>query len=172
VLCPLAEDLYADTNVLISCLELLKEAVEALSKFLSPPIRLLIPLIVIRELDGLKLSTRLVTLPPVQSTSRHSPVKKASSQVELSTLARQATTFILNAIASFPHLIKAQRKAESDDPAIWKTSVANADDKVLDAALYWNVRLPGQVGIVSNDKNLCVKAVAEGMWPSILRRPP
>lgn len=93
--------LTLDTNVLISCLPLLESLVDACFACSEPLLVFLIPLIVIRELDGLKMST---------SITAQAGKKQA---LPLGTLAKQANKWILKMLEERSGIFRAQRKGET-----------------------------------------------------------
>ncbi|ORY80227.1 PIN domain-domain-containing protein [Leucosporidium creatinivorum] len=147
-----------DTNVLLRHLSLLQSFVILLQQHhqvteASPP-TLLIPHIVISELDGLKNSTRLA--------DAHDSRTRAS----ISTLARRATSWILSLIStSNPPPVRGQRKDETllpRDATGRQVGAENNDALVLDAAL-WHLKDGGKAVLLTEDKNLCLRARIEGV---------
>lgn len=96
--------LVIDTNVLLSSLAFLDALVTRLAELDDPPCALLLPRVVIGELDGLKRSRRITSAPnapPVRrspSASIHArqtgPAAAPRSGVEISVLARKATHWL------------------------------------------------------------------------------
>ncbi|SCV68719.1 BQ2448_840 [Microbotryum intermedium] len=141
-----------DTNVLIRHLTLLRDLVEMVigvqTLSTSTPV-LLIPSIVLRELDGLKTQRRIT-----------------SGGRELDSLARSATTFILETIEAQSKYarptIRIQAPRESlRDPKQphQRQDVGSNDDLVLDAAEYHKNRAV----LLTDDKILLVKAHSSNM---------
>lgn len=151
-----------DTNILISHLPLLRSFVD-LSSSLPSPQRptLLIPHIVLRELDGLKTSGRSTDI-AVHSNSHSRPNRMTAS---ISTLARAATNWLLSAIPSSGtpsdtrSIVRGQRKTET---LLSKHAMVgeNNDSLVLDAAVYF-LQQAKRVVLLSDDNNLRLRAKFE-----------
>ncbi|BGP21455.1 hypothetical protein Rt10032_c01g0164 [Rhodotorula toruloides] len=148
-----------DTNVLISHLALLREFVELASR-LPPPSRpsLLVPHIVLLELDGLKTSSR-----STDTYSSNGPSARARSSI--STLARSATNWLLRELGGLRDhgVVRGQRKAETLLPLDerGKPFGENNDSLVLDAALYQRQRSASRVVLLTDDRNLQLRATVE-----------
>jgi hypothetical protein len=121
---PLSAGLQAviDTNVLLNHGSLLPEVVDFLAhtRYASPPASLLIPRIVIHELDSLKLSSRTTDRgpPPIDpsnsSSSIHSPARprRGALRVSVGQLARQAGTWLVESMRKYPACVRGQAKVE------------------------------------------------------------
>ncbi|GAA5876024.1 hypothetical protein JCM16303_006996 [Sporobolomyces ruberrimus] len=152
-----------DTNILISHLPLLRSFV-GLCTSLSPSKRptLLIPHIVLRELDGLKTSARSTDI-PVHATSAQTRPNRMNASI--STLARAATNWLLSVIPSAststqnPSIVRGQRKSETlfSQHAV---RGENNDSLVLDAATFF-VHQSKRVVLLSDDNNLRLRAKFE-----------
>ncbi|BGP28620.1 hypothetical protein JCM10296v2_000356 [Rhodotorula toruloides] len=149
-----------DTNVLISHLALLREFVELASR-LPPSSRpvLLVPHIVLLELDGLKTSSR--------STDTYSNNgSSARARSSISTLARSATNWLLGELSGSRKngVVRGQRKAETLLPLDerGKPFGENNDSLVLDAVLYQREqRAATRVVLLTDDRNLQLRATVE-----------
>ncbi|GAA5946991.1 hypothetical protein JCM3765_002105 [Sporobolomyces pararoseus] len=155
-----------DTNILISHLPLLRSFVE-LCTSLPPAQRptLLVPHIVLRELDGLKTSGKQTDIPVHSSASHLKPNRMTAS---ISTLARAATNWLLSVVpssssTSMPSIVRGQRKSETllSQHALRGGGGENNDSLVLDAAAYFVVNHSKRVVLVSDDNNLRLRAKFE-----------
>ncbi|WBW75231.1 RNA endoribonuclease involved in mRNP quality control Swt1 [Schizosaccharomyces osmophilus] len=118
-----------DTNFLLSHLVLCQNLLEVLSRQF-PHIVILLPWVVLQELDGLKSDT------------------KASCGY----LARQAHDFLLQCFrASLPNL-RGQKLHERCSAS------ESGDNAVLDCCVYFQDEKLTPVNLLSDDKNLCIKA--------------
>lgn len=127
--------LIVDTNFMLSQLNIL----EGLRK-LAPEygLKIVIPIAVFQELDGLK-------------TSNKSDGRSAS----VGQLARWANDWIYNCLAQRDPSVLGQKKDERLD------TFAIKDDGILDCCLYFREKNPKTLQVLlSNDKNLCMKALA------------
>ncbi|KAH8929134.1 hypothetical protein BT69DRAFT_1346103 [Atractiella rhizophila] len=156
-----------DTNVLISHLSLLTSLFSLLHpSYRSPTTPLfIIPHIVLSELDGLKHSDRMVPLPSDGAAGAGRP--RGPSQVKLGVLARRANETVLELIRQWPEVIRGQRRRETLRKK-GTSSHLSGDDLILDCCLYFrhNHRPTGFLGLLSEDKNLCLKTEGEGI-PSL-----
>ncbi|EPX72060.1 RNA endoribonuclease [Schizosaccharomyces octosporus yFS286] len=118
-----------DTNFLLSHLVLCQNLLEVLSKQF-PQVVILLPWVVLQELDGLKSDTKAAC----------------------GYLARQAHEFLLQCFrASLPNL-RGQKLHE-------RCSVnESGDNAILDCCLYFQNEKLIPVNLLSDDKNLCIKA--------------
>lgn len=121
---------------------------------------LLIPHIVLRELDGLKGSQKQAD--PTANSSRHNRMTAS-----ISTLARAATNWLLEAIpssSSETSVVRGQRKSETLLPehiARKGGGGENNDSLVLDAASYFVANESKRVVLLSDDNNLRLRAKFE-----------
>ncbi|GAA5917205.1 hypothetical protein JCM6882_002256 [Rhodosporidiobolus microsporus] len=143
-----------DTNILISHLALLRDLVQLVASSPSPSLTLLIPHIVLLELDGLKTSSRSTDGP-------------GRAQTSISSLARAATNWLLAALKSDAAVVRGQRKSETLlplDEARSRGGAGDNDTRVLDAALFFREREQGvRVVLLSDDNNLRLRATVEGV---------
>lgn len=171
----------ADTNVLLRYLPLLRALINLLGDLPltldRPPPLLCVPHIVLTELDGLKCS-KVITQPSALVPSNeplyssHSPQKSARSQAAIGDLSRAASNWLLsvfpssNTPPSQPIIIRGQRKHESLIPRQDGRRAAETNDaQVLDACLYFrtNYEASARVVLLSNDRNLSLRARTEGI---------
>lgn len=163
--------LALDTNCLISHLPLLQKLLDKCAACSETLLVFLVPLICIRELDGLKLSQSMAS----QAGKRRG--------VTVGTLAQQANKWILQMLEERSGIFRAQRKGETPAQLGHSSTVSlcfvyttamliyeQADDLVLDAALFWSLQRPAMVGVVTNDNNLRISALAHGV-PSLPIKP-
>ncbi|GAA6018111.1 hypothetical protein JCM11491_003321 [Sporobolomyces phaffii] len=148
-----------DTNILISHLPLIRDFVQLCSSL--PPVdrpTLLVPHIVLRELDGLKNSARATDVPVLSSTSRRGTRMTAS----ISALARAATNWLLSSIdaSETPSIVRGQRKSETLFSQHALRQGENNDSLVLDAAAFF-VAQSKRVVLLSDDNNLRLRAKFE-----------
>ncbi|GAA6031920.1 hypothetical protein JCM8097_003337 [Rhodosporidiobolus ruineniae] len=149
-----------DTNILISHLSLLNQLIHlASTSSSSPSFTLLIPHIVLQELDGLKTSSR----------STDVTLDKRRTQTSISSLARAATNWLLQCLSGSGGagngVVRGQRKSETLlGPAAAKGGRGDNDSLVLDAALFFREREAAggvRVVLLSDDNNLRLRATFE-----------
>lgn len=105
-----SHDLVADTNVLLANLSLLQEAVQVIGEWQErSPLHFLIPFVVIRELDGLKHSSR--------------SNEDSGSADNTAFVARQATNWLLSVLKTHPTAIQMQGKHEVTDELLTRRDV-------------------------------------------------
>lgn len=127
--------LTIDTNFILSHIDVV-EQIRRLSR--DYRLIIIIPLEVIRELDGLK-------------SMRSSDSRDGKS---ISRLARAAISWVFEALAAKDSSVKGQANKQK----IHK--YARKDDAILDCSLYFREQFPHSLHILmSNDKNLCLKAL-------------
>ncbi|KAJ2723588.1 hypothetical protein GGI07_002543 [Coemansia sp. Benny D115] len=129
-----------DTNYFITHLPLIK----SLSQIaLQHGLVLIVPWIVIQELDGLKLSKRAM------SAFGQAPQDVSSS-------ARAATRFLEEALGRAGHALRCQKRSE------YIRSEEINDDQIIDCCLYFMENRGLPVAILSEDRSVNVKALANG----------
>lgn len=138
-------------------LALLRDFVDlASSPSLPEPHRptLLVPHVVVAELDGLKASSRLA-----EPTRRGTGVRAQSS---IAALARAATNWLLDALAPgrASAIVRGQRKGETLFGSRGPPPGESNDSLVLDAALY-HVQRAGRAVLLTDDRNLRLRATIE-----------
>lgn len=134
--------LVLDTNFLISNLNLVNHLRDVANQY---GFMLIIPWVVIQELDGLK------TLNRKTSTSEGDGYK-----VPIALLARQATDWIFSALAESDPRVVGQKLTE-----VCKQNQTDlhGDDGILDCCMYFQKERHLLTVILSNDRNLCNKAL-------------
>lgn len=130
-----------DTNFVISHLNTL-EALRTLAPHFHHQI--IIPSTVMQELDGLKVSSHDMTVMDEQGSKR-----------QVAHLARSANDWIYKNLADLGSGIMGQKLRQTIYPNCIK------DDAILDCCLYFKDKLECFVILMSNDKNLCLKALTE-----------
>ncbi|KAI9353481.1 PIN domain-containing protein [Obelidium mucronatum] len=152
-LCPLAiprkrlkAAIIIDTNYWISHSSFCSKILHLLDS--DTPV--MVPKVVIQELDGLK---------GAKITSR-------SSQYDLNMLARTAGDLIYQAFLKKKPSVVGQRDGETlitkESRGQSQERISN-DDLILDYAKYCALNFATKVYLLSNDKNLCTKAMIEGI---------
>ncbi|WWC89393.1 uncharacterized protein L201_004317 [Kwoniella dendrophila CBS 6074] len=136
--------LAIDTNVFISQLNLIRTIHSLLLSLKPSPVILLIPSVVIHELDGLKNSRTL---------------SEPESPITLGRLVQSANSWLLeihrNRRMTGNGALRCQSIKEKYDPAI--RNHGQNDDQILDCCLYF-ANTGSKVTLWTNDKNLGVKA--------------
>ncbi|VEU19459.1 DEKNAAC100630 [Brettanomyces naardenensis] len=124
-----------DTNFIISHLHLLND-LQSLHKEYHDAYKIIIPKQVTSELDGLK------------------NVEKYQDGLQIGKMARAAIDWCYKNMHDNDVTVRGQKLYESIDQDAIK------DDSILDCCLYFKMKHPGSLIILmSNDKNLCVKAL-------------
>ncbi|KAJ6515774.1 PIN domain-containing protein [Mycena sanguinolenta] len=141
--------LVVDTNVLLEKQRLLEEFVRSVEKA-ALPIIVIIPGVVLHELDGQKKSDRL------------------------GWFARQASTWILEKVKEKSKTVRVQREKETcKSSGSWKIRqpeepIGRSNDAlILDCCMYFRAKFPTR--LCSADKNLCTESETEDI-PSISPR--
>lgn len=129
-----------DTNFLISHLGTL-ESLRRLGRSFHHQI--VLPNTVIRELDGLKNSSKEVQL--------------SEGTESIGKLARRANDWIYKNLANLNSAVMGQKLGQAINSNCVK------DDAILDCGLYFKEKRDCFVILLSNDKNLCVKALTENL---------
>lgn len=132
--------LVVDTNFIVSHLNTLEQL-----RLLSAQYhhRILIPTTVVQELDGLKNSDKVTSS---DYNSRHQ---------SLGELARAANDWIYKQLANLESSVIVQKMNQRYNYSLTK------DDAILDCCLYFAQALQDFVVLLSNDKNLCLRALSE-----------
>lgn len=134
--------LIIDTNFILSHLNIIDKLGQMGEEY---GFQIIIPIAVMRELDGLKKSTKEVT----------DEEDKALSNKSVGHLARWANDWIFASLAKSSSVVKGQKIRQKIDPT------AIQDDAILDCCLYFKENYENSLVILlSNDKNLCLKALS------------
>lgn len=148
VFSPINSELYnsflvIDTNFILSHLKIIDEITKTASQF---SLRIIIPIAVMKELDGLKISTKSVD---------SSPHDLSLEGKTIGHLARWANDWIYSKLSDLNSPVKGQTMKQKIDPTAVK------DDAILDCCLFLKENYQSNlVVLLSNDKNLCMKALA------------
>eukprot|EP00842_Homolaphlyctis_polyrhiza_P006813 jgi/Hompol1/720/HPOL_005426-RA len=134
-----------DTNVLIANLGLLSSLLLSLPSDMF----LLVPHVVVNELDGLKASTTR------ESNGRDEAGRPIHQS--LRECARKANQFLFTNLSLHPNRIRGQSKHDVR-PNVPLEALSN-DDQILELCLFYDEYVTRDVVLLSNDKNLCVKAL-------------
>lgn len=129
--------MVVDTNFMISHLDIVDTLAKLHAKYHH---RIVIPVTVVKELDGLKSSTRTT--------------EDLISGKTVGYLARWANDWMYRMLAENDSSVRAQKIREVTD------KTATKDDAILDCCLYFRESKGALVVLLSNDKNLCMKALA------------
>mgnify|MGYP000006920654 CR=1 FL=1 len=133
--------LVLDTNFLISHLNIVDTLKNIASEY---GLKLIIPVYVVQELDGLKNSNRL-----------HNNSNGKFTGETVSQLAIWANRWIYQALADSLAVVKGQKLSQRISKDLVK------DDAIFDCCLYFKKTYPQSLVILlSNDKNLCAKALS------------
>lgn len=132
--------LVVDTNFLLSHLNILNDLKRSGPEY---RVKVVVPQAAIRELDGLKKSTRTAD------------AADGLSGKTMGHLARWANDWIYAALAASDDTVVGQKMSQVID------KYATQDDAILDCCLYFQKTYPNSIVVLlSNDKNLCLKALA------------
>lgn len=136
--------LVLDTNFILSHLNIVDGLKNIASEY---GLRIIIPTMVMMELDGLKKSTR---------TSTDSDERLSGKSV--GRLARWANDWIYSVLADTSKVVSGQKINQKIDKH------ATQDEAILDCGLYFQMAHPNaMVVLLSNDKNLCIKSLANDL---------
>lgn len=135
-----------DTNFILSHLKFLDDLLKAHKKFGHV---VLVPWAVVQELDGLKNGVQ----GRIDSGENLNP----------GVLARRANKWLFEKFAAVYPALWGQTKEECFDGQAVK-----GDDAILDCARFFQERKNQATCLLSNDRNLCVKALVHGKHSSYL----
>ncbi|KAG8908155.1 hypothetical protein FRB99_008698 [Tulasnella sp. 403] len=142
--------LVLDTNVLVSQLQLLRSLVNHLLAIPSQ-ITIVVPGIVIQELDGLRNSSK---------TNEARRADGSTVVVQVSSLARQANDWLLP-LVNQSKVVRGQRMSECPRGNwMYNRDGLQNDDLIVECAAYF-AQLYHHVKILSHDRNLGLKAGVE-----------
>ncbi|GMM33722.1 mRNA-processing endoribonuclease [Saccharomycopsis crataegensis] len=133
--------LVVDTNFFISNLNIVNNLNLLAVRY---HYQLIVPEMVIQELDGLKEGKRISRGP-------------RGEEIKIGTLAQRANTWLYNQFAARSSTIRGQTRHEKIDRSLRK------DNAIFDCCMYFHdsVKEKGLVILLSNDRNICVKALME-----------
>lgn len=150
--------LVLDTNVLLSHLKLISELKDFPIEGVARPV-LVIPWIVIQELDSLKSDSWRIKKGKLVST------KQENGTFGVDALARQAVRFLHLCFESDHPRVRGQTVSEAQE-MMENCSIEdpNNDDKILQCCLLFQRKAHrGHAVLFSNDQNLCSKAIINGV---------
>ncbi|SMN22978.1 similar to Saccharomyces cerevisiae YOR166C SWT1 RNA endoribonuclease involved in perinuclear mRNP quality control via the turnover of aberrant, unprocessed pre-mRNAs [Maudiozyma saulgeensis] len=133
-----------DTNFIISHLDILETLRSLFTQYHHT---IIIPRYTIRELDGLKTSDRVID--NCQNDNNHNRYRNVGEA------ARAANRWIYGHLANTASGVIGQKLSQRININAIK------DDSILDCCLYFKERQHCFVILLSNDKNLCLKALTE-----------
>lgn len=135
--------LVVDTNFALSHLKVLDEIRDQAAEY---RLKIIIPITVMKELDGLKLSSKVI------KGEEHDKSLKGKT---IGHLARWANDWIFNQLSNVNSPVKGQKVRQRIDRTTSK------DDAILDCCIFFKESYPANlIVLLSNDKNLCLKALA------------
>ncbi|KAJ3143119.1 hypothetical protein HK101_003238, partial [Irineochytrium annulatum] len=137
-----------DTNYLISHLGFLSDLVPIMPESTT----MMIPAVVVRELDGLKKSEKRGK----EAVGRAEDALVGDAAT-LGDLAKKANDFIYNCLVKSVPTFRGQKAADillTED-----RGSMDSDDRILECCRFAQINLSPNVILLSNDKNLCVKAL-------------
>lgn len=140
--------LVLDTNFILSHLKIIDELRELAPEF---GLKIVVPIAVMQELDGLKNSTRVASGVGLDDDDDRERISGES----VGHLARWANEWIYSSLANSSGIVKGQKLSQRLDRDAVK------DDSILDCCMYYKLHYAGAlVVLLSNDKNLCLKALS------------
>lgn len=132
--------LVVDTNFILSHLNIV-DGLRKLAGYCG--LKIVIPITVVQELDGLKNSSR-----------KSKGMSSKSAEHSVDQLARWANDWIYSCLAKGDANVVGQKLDERIN------KLATKDDAILDCCLYFRQKNPKSLQVLlSNDKNLCLKAL-------------
>lgn len=139
--------LIVDTNFMLAHLSVIDKLLQLAAEY---QLRIIIPVTVMKELDGLKSSSRL---------AQEGLSNKETKGKSIGTLARWANNWIYSVLAKNHLYVRGQKLRQRLLP-IHTTN----DDSILDCCLYFYETNPRSIIVLlSNDKNLCAKALSNSI---------
>lgn len=144
-----------DTNVLISNLKTLEELRAHANTGLT--YQIIIPSVVLKEVDSLKKFSREETL--FQHESQHAG-RQRGNPVSIQKSSKAANDWLYHNLARKDPSLKVQKSTET----LNTPNQINNDDAILDCCLYFKKKVEGTpitVVLISNDRNLCIKCLSE-----------
>ncbi|KAI8820081.1 PIN domain-containing protein [Fimicolochytrium jonesii] len=151
--------LILDTNYLISHLPFLQRLLPALAH--DPNFLIVIPYVVVTELDGLKESWKKSQAKIAETARERGREFDVGGKSERPDVARRAIDFLFRGMArGVRGLVGQTRKDVLGDVGEER---GNGDDQILECCRYVQNRITPRVMLMSNDKNLCLKALIHGI---------
>lgn len=143
---PIEIYLVVDTNFFLANLQFLDNIVKLAIRY---QYIIIIPTTVIHELDSLKVSSRPVT------NNQDTSFSKSSSNLTVGKLARSANNWIYKQLAESNPFVKGQLSNEIIEKDL------EQDDAIHDCCLFFKNVAKGLVVLLSNDTNLCIRALKD-----------
>lgn len=142
--------LVVDTNFMLSHLNIIDDIEKLAAKY---SLTIIIPIVVMKELDGLKKSDRLIQEDEERLSGR-----------TVGHLARWANDWIYNCLANSSSAVMGQKIRQKID------KLAVKDEAILDCCVYFKENYGNLVVLLSNDKNLCLKALSNDILTVSFRK--
>lgn len=142
--------LVVDTNFMLSHLNIIDDIEKLAAKY---SLTIVIPIVVMKELDGLKKSDRLIQEDEERLSGR-----------TVGHLARWANDWIYNCLAHSSSAVMGQKIRQKID------KLAVKDEAILDCCVYFKENYGNLVVLLSNDKNLCLKALSNDILTVSFRK--
>ncbi|KAI8068558.1 PIN domain-containing protein [Gongronella butleri] len=134
-----------DTNILITGLKYIQQLANHAEEH-PGALLIVIPWVVVKELDRLKMK---------RMTNTTTEGKVAS----VSDLARVAMRFIQQKLEAQSLALRGQRSDELYNKHTMEQQLHAGDDHILDCCMYFRYHMEKPVILLSNDRNLCIKAL-------------
>ncbi|KAI5787609.1 PIN domain-containing protein [Peziza echinospora] len=141
--------MVVDTSFILSHLHLIEAMVGLHETYRSV---IVIPWATIQELDGLRKSSRRITITSSVGLGGSKYAKGAEKSVEVAMLARQAVNWQYKMFQSMNKGVWGQKKEESIE------THRVGDDAILDCCRFFSEKKGLTTVLLSDDRNLCVKA--------------
>lgn len=139
--------LVVDTNFMLTHLDIVEELRELAEEYKQV---IIVPWIVVQELDGLKSSTR-------KNYDSISSADDTAAPETIGFLARKATAWIYQAFAQRDSRVVGQKLTQRIDKNL------KGDDSILDCCLYFQEEYLLLTVILSNDRNMCNKSLVHNI---------
>ncbi|KAJ3289272.1 hypothetical protein HK104_007564 [Borealophlyctis nickersoniae] len=152
--------LVVDTNYLISHLKFLTALLHSIP---VPEFLFVVPFVVLDELDGLKQHFQRKYKKIADAACERAEDGLGKGTVDLSHCARDAIGFLHKSLSVNLPGLKGQTLDEFL-PGVDTSKMTN-DDKILECCRYAQSHYSPHVKLLSNDKNLCVKAMIHSIAP-------
>lgn len=147
--------LVVDTNFMLTHLDIVEELKELAEQYNQV---IVIPWIVVQELDGLKSSTRKNYHRSSSASSSNSSSGEDTITTEtIGFLARKATAWIYQVFAQRDSRVVGQKLTQRIDKNL------RGDDSILDCCLYFQEEYLLLTIILSNDRNMCNKSLVHNI---------
>ncbi|KAI8921460.1 PIN domain-containing protein [Entophlyctis helioformis] len=147
--------LVVDTNFLIAHLKLFKDTLDHLP---HPAMVIMVPYIVVVEIDGLKNSTRSNANDRLNRSHADGDARRGErdDRDSVGDWAKRANWLLFDVFKRNDTRMRGQSIDEARANPSWRQQ---NDDQILDCCLHTKRHLAQHVVLLSDDKNLCVKAM-------------